>query len=90
MTCHDMALCHLLQPKCVHKPQHNTYSTPLHVLTMHTHTQDVTITINSYTVLGRYGALVCGIQCTHITHKQYCQMYVCARRVPANRNTKDM
>jgi hypothetical protein len=49
--------------------------------------QSMTITINSSTIPGHYGTPVRDIECTCITHKQYCQMYARARRVPVNRNT---
>jgi hypothetical protein len=86
LACYDIALCHLLRPDMY--TSHNT----MHIVQVYmstpcvSYTQDVTITINSYTILGHYGTLVHDILCRCITYEQYCQMYMCASRVPANRN----
>jgi hypothetical protein len=87
LVCYDVTRHHLLWP--------NTYTDHNTTRIVHTgastlrilYKQDATVTINNYTVPGHCGAPVHDIECTHITHKQYCQMYARARSVPANRNT---
>jgi hypothetical protein len=86
LTCHDITRHHLLQSDTY--TNHNT----MHVVHASasipcvSYIQDTTVTINSLTVPGCYGAPDRDMEYTHMIHRQYCQMYAHVRRVPVNCN----
>jgi hypothetical protein len=77
---YDIVLCHLLQPGVY--INHNTMCTAHDNTTHIVHTR-CDHTINSNMAPVHLGTPVHGIQCTHITYKQYCQIYMRMMRVPA-------